>query len=55
MRRDKTIIVVGNYHKCQHEASRVLCPYGIAPTIKENHGTVNAIVLWSGCFKCERK
>lgn len=35
--------VIGNYNKSNHEASRILDSSGIAPTIKENHGTVNAI------------
>ena len=39
----KCIKVVGNYSPSGHEASRVLDPTGIAPTIKENHGTVNAL------------
>lgn len=39
------IIVVGNYMKSRHEASRIVDAEGIAPTIKENHGTVTAILL----------
>lgn len=39
------IKVVGNYSPSGHEASRILDPDGIAPTVKENHGTVNAVLL----------
>lgn len=42
---DNSIIVVGNYSPSGHEASRILDPNGIAPTVKENHGTVNAVLL----------
>ena len=38
------IRVVGNYSPSGHEASRVLDPEGLAPTVKENHGTVYAII-----------
>lgn len=39
------IKTIGYYQPSCHEASRVLDPDGIAPTVKENHGTVNAIKL----------
>lgn len=38
------VIQVGNYHKSGHNASAVLDPNGIAPTVMENHGTVSAVV-----------
>lgn len=38
------IKTLGNYTPSGHESSRVLDSNGIAPTIKENHGTVNAIL-----------
>ena len=38
------IDVVGNYMPSGHEASRIVAPGGLAPTIKENHGTVTAVV-----------
>lgn len=38
------IKVVGNYMPSNHDASRVVDVDGIAPTVKENHGTVTAIV-----------
>lgn len=37
------IRVVGNYMPSNHDASRVVDVDGIAPTVKENHGTVTAI------------
>lgn len=36
------VCVIGNYMPSGHEASRIVDNEGIAPTIKENHGTVNA-------------
>lgn len=39
------IIVLGNYHKSNHDASRVVSIGGVAPTVKENHGTVTAVVV----------
>lgn len=38
------IEVVGNYSPSGHEASMIVSPNGLAPTIKENHGTVTATV-----------
>lgn len=38
------IDVVGHYMESGHEASRILKTDGIYPTVKENHGTVPAIV-----------
>lgn len=37
------IKVLGNYMPSGHDASRVVDVDGIAPTVKENHGTVTAI------------
>ena len=37
------IKVIGNYMPSNHDASRVVDIEGIAPTVKENHGTVTAI------------
>jgi DNA (cytosine-5)-methyltransferase 1 len=37
------IQVIGNYSPSGHDASRVVDIEGIAPTVKENHGTVTAI------------
>lgn len=41
---DVGVVVLGNYSPSNHEASRILDSQGIAPTIKENHGTVNAVI-----------
>ena len=38
------IDVVGNYMPSGHNASRVVDTNGLAPTVKENHGTVTAIL-----------
>ena len=42
--KNKDIRVVGNYMPSGHEASRIVDTEGVAPTIKENHGTVTAIM-----------
>ena len=36
--------VLGNYMPSGHDASRIVDTNGIAPTVKENHGTVTAIL-----------
>ena len=41
---DNEIKVVGNYMPSGHEASRIVDENGIAPTIKENHGTITAVL-----------
>lgn len=38
------INVIGNYSPSGHEVSRIVHPGGLAPTVKENHGTVTAVV-----------
>ena len=38
------IQVVGNYSPSNHDATRIVDPNGIAPTVKENHGSVTAVV-----------
>ena len=38
------INVIGNYSPSGHDASRIVHPDGLAPTVKENHGTVTATV-----------
>ena len=45
MNKDKKIIVLGNYSPSNHDASRIVSIEGIAPTVKENHGTVTAILV----------
>lgn len=37
------INVVGNYSPSNHDASRIVEADGLAPTVKENHGTVTAV------------
>lgn len=37
------INVVGNYSPSGHDASRIVDVGGLAPTVKENHGTVTAV------------
>lgn len=39
------INVIGNYSPSGHDASRIVHPDGIVPTVKENHGTVTAIIV----------
>ena len=39
------VIKVGNYHKSGHNASSIVDPQGIAPTVMENHGTVTAVII----------
>lgn len=36
------IKVIGNYMPSEHDASRIVDSEGLAPTVKENHGTVTA-------------
>lgn len=38
------INVVGNYSPSGHDASRIVDENGLAPTVKENHGTVTAVL-----------
>ena len=38
------INVIGNYSPSGHDASRIVHPNGVAPTVKENHGTVTATI-----------
>lgn len=42
---ENSIQVLGNYSSSGHESSRVVHPSGIAPTVKENHGTVTATIV----------
>lgn len=39
---DRGVVVIGNYSPSNHEASRIVDNNYSAPTIKENHGTINA-------------
>lgn len=42
MNSEAKIKVIGNYSPSGHDASRIVGKDGIAPTVKENHGTVTA-------------
>ena len=39
------INIIGNYSPSGHDASRIVHPDGIAPTVKENHGTITATIV----------
>ena len=39
-----SIKVVGNYMPSNHDASRIVDENGLAPTVKENHGTVTGVI-----------
>ena len=43
--RQPKIMTVGNYMPSNHDASRIVDEEGIAPTVKENHGTVTAVAM----------
>lgn len=42
---DNKIDIVGNYMPSGHEAGRIVNENGLAPTVKENHGTVTAVAI----------
>ena len=44
------IDVLGNYSKSGYMATAIVNKYGIAPTVRENHGQVTAIV--EECKEC---
>lgn len=44
MNKEVGINVIGNYSPSGHDASRIVDGEGVAPTVKENHGTVTATV-----------
>ena len=39
------IIILGNYMFSNHDASRIVSVGGVAPCVKENHGTVTAVLI----------
>lgn len=41
------VIKVGYYHPSRHNASVVISPNGIAPTVMENHGTITAVIEYA--------
>lgn len=44
MTSSATVMVLGNYMPSNHDASRIVSNKGLTPTVKENHGTVTAVV-----------
>ena len=42
IKEEPKIEVVGNYSPSNHDASRIVDKNGLAPTVKENHGTITA-------------
>ena len=42
IKEEPKIEIIGNYSPSNHDASRVVNSEGLAPTVKENHGTVTA-------------
>ena len=43
--KETKIRVIGNYSPSNHDASRIVDVNGVAPTVKENHGTVTAVYV----------
>lgn len=39
------IVILGNYSKSEYNATPICSIYGIAPTVRENHGQVTAICV----------
>ena len=44
LKENNGVVVVGNYSKSNHNASRIVDQEHSAPTVMENHGTITAIV-----------
>ena len=44
LEKTNNINIVGNYMPSNHDASRVVATDGVAPCVKENHGTVTGIL-----------
>lgn len=42
IKEEPKIEVIGNYSPSNHDASRIVDKNGLAPTVKENHGTITA-------------
>lgn len=45
--RDNKITILGNYSKSNYNATSIVSIYGVAPTVRENHGEVTAILIES--------
>ena len=39
------IYVLGNYSKSNYNATAIVSRYGIAPTVRENHGQITGILI----------
>ena len=39
------IVVLGNYSKSNYNATAIVSVYGVAPTVRENHGQVTGILV----------
>lgn len=42
--RGGAIVQLGNYSKSDYNATMIVSKYGIAPTVRENHGQVTGIL-----------
>lgn len=40
------MIIIGNYMNSNYDSSRIVSTEGIAPCVKENHGTVTAVLVY---------
>lgn len=38
------IVILGNYSKSDYNATAIVSRYGVAPTVRENHGQVTGIL-----------
>jgi len=38
------IVILGNYSKSNYNATPIVSRYGIAPTVRENHGQVTGVI-----------
>ena len=47
------VVVKGNYMPSKHNASVVVDEDGLAPTVRENHGTVTAVIRKGSLFENE--
>lgn len=43
--RGGQIVILGNYSKSSYMATAIVSKYGIAPTVRENHGQVTGIIV----------
>lgn len=41
---DPKVDIIGNYSKSGYMATAIVNRYGIAPTVRENHGQVTAVI-----------